>query len=311
MKKIIKPILIASGIMLFTSCGESPSVKKLVDLRPEEKQAVIAISVKFNTLLRQKATLNFLKTAMLQSDKASFMMDYLSPSFNSEQKEMALKIVSHLFPKPSQDLKSRTAEDNFFNVSPPVAQLTKKLTDELKNVMVKAHNDALTTDQLTASLNSVIVNFKTEVQENTSLAFDESGALMAFAEFENNSIGELVNMASALNTNSGGRTQGWFDDLVSIVVTAVVAAVVVVAVVVTLGAAAIAVSAAAAASASAWFATAVELGAILGGAYGAIIGYSQAVDHNMYWYDFNISNIGGAFLDWDHCYNDPGNWQCI
>jgi hypothetical protein len=304
MKNLIKPILIVAGILLTVGCSETTSVKKLVDLQIEEKQAVIAMSDRFNTLLRQKTTLNFIKTCMKQSDKTSFMMDYLSPSFNSEQKEMAMKVIGHLFAdKPHQDLRAQTGEDDFFAVSPTVTRLTKKLTSDIKNAMLGTANEGQSTDQLTAGVKSVIMDFKAEVQENNSLTLDESRILIAFTEFENNSIGETVNMANALNSNSGGRTQGWFDDLVQIVVTAVVAAVVVVAVIATVGVVA-------GVTAAVWFGTAVEVGLYVGAAYGAIIGYSQAVDHNMYWTDFNVFNVGGAFLNWDSCSNDPGNWQC-
>jgi hypothetical protein len=186
MKNFIKPILIASGILLFTSCGESPSVKKLVDLQPEEKQAVLTMSGQFNTLLRQKTTLGFIKTAMLQTDKASFMIDYLSPSFNSEQNKMAKVIIGHLFKdKANVDLRAKT-DDDFFTLSPTVEHLTKQLTGNMKDVMLVSHSEGLSTDQLTAKLKSVIGNFKAEAQENASLTFDESRALIAFAEFQSN-----------------------------------------------------------------------------------------------------------------------------
>jgi hypothetical protein len=307
MKNLIKPILIASGILLFTSCEKNPSVKKLVDLQPEEKQTVLTMSGQFNSLLRQKATLNFIKTGMQQIDKTSFMMDYLSPSFNSEQKEMANDIIGHLFDnKTGESLRGKT-ENDFFTLSPIVNELTKKLTDDIKNVMVNSLNAAQSTDQLTNNLKSVISNFKEEVQGNSSLTFDESRALVAFADFENNSITDIVSMANSLNTNSGGRTQGWFSDLISVVVTAVVAAVVVVAVVATAGAAAIGLGVAA----GSWFGTAVAVGAIVGGVYGGAVGYHMAVNQNSYFTDFDPENIGGGFLDWEHCSSNSGHWACI
>jgi hypothetical protein len=303
MKNFIKPILIASGILFFTSCGESPSVKKSVDLQPEEKQAVLTMSGQFNTLLRQKATLAFIKTAMLQTDKASFMMDYLSPSFNNEQNKIAKDIIGHLFNnKRSESLREKT-DDDFFSLSPTVSELTKKLTNDMKGAMVTSLNDGQSTDQLTNSLKSVITNFKEVVKGNSSLTFDESRALVAFAEFENSSIADIIGMANSLNTNSGGRTQGWFSDLISVVVTAVVAAVVVVAVVVTAGAAAGVLGAA-------WFGTAVAVGAIAGGVYGGVVGYDLR-SRGYYFDDFDPTNIGGGFLDWDRCTNNPGHWACI
>ena len=307
MRSFIIPILIASGILLFTSCGENPSVKILVDLQPEEKQAVLTMSGQFNTMLRQKATSNFIKTGMQQTDKASFMMDYLSPSFNSEQKEMANDIIGHLLNnKTGESLREKT-EDNFFTLSSVVNELTKKLTVNIKNVMVTSLNEVQSTDQLTNNLKSVIANFKAEVQGNSSLTFDESRALVAFSEFQNNSIGDIVSMASILNESSGGRTQGWFSNLIQVVVTAVVAAVVVVAVVATAGAVAIGLGVAA----GSWFGTAVAVGAIVGGIYGGAVGYHMAANNNSYFTDFNPSNIAGGFLDWEHCTSNRGHWACL
>ena len=112
------------------------------------------MSGQFNTLLRQKATLNFIKTGMQQTDKASFMMDYLWPTFNSEQKEMAKDIIGHLFNnKPGESLRAKT-EDNFFALSPIVNEMTKKLTDDIKNTMVTSLNAAQSIDQLTNNLKS-------------------------------------------------------------------------------------------------------------------------------------------------------------
>lgn len=306
MKNFIKPILISFSILLFSRCGEDSAVQKSVALKPEEKQAVLTMSGQFNTLLRQKATLNFIKTGMQQTDKASFMMDYLSPTFNSEQKEMAKDIIGHLFNnKTGESLRAKT-EDNFFALSPIVNEMTKKLTDDIKNTMVTSLNAAQSIDQLTNNLKSVITDFKAEVQGNSELTFDESRVLVAFAEFEDNSIGDIVSMASLLNENSGGRTQGWFKKLIQAVVTAVVAAVVVVAVVATAGAAAIGFGVAS----GLWFGTAVAVGAIVGGVYGAAVGYDLA-SRGYYFNDFDPTNLGGGFLDWERCTGNPGHWACI
>ncbi len=104
--------MIAVGTLLATGCSDSPSIKKVIDLQTEEKQIVITMSKNFNSLLKQKATINFIKTCMKQADKASFMMDYLSLHFNDEQKEMARNIVEHLF-ENNQKLSAKTSEDNF------------------------------------------------------------------------------------------------------------------------------------------------------------------------------------------------------
>lgn len=303
MKNFINPILTAFGILLFTSCGENSSVKKLADLQPEEKQAVLTMSGQFNALLQQKSTLNFIKTSMQQTDRASFMMDYLSPSFNSDQKEMAKDIIGHLFVDKTSETFRKATGDNFFTLSPTVGGLTKKLTADIENVMTVSLNEGQSTDQLTINLKSVIANFKAEVQESSSLTFDESRALVAFAEFEDNSIGDIVSMASLLNESSGGRTQGWFSKLIQAVVTAVVAAVVVVAVVVTAGVAAGVVGAA-------WFGTAVAVGAIAGGVYGGAVGYDLS-SRGYYFTDFDPTNLGGGFLDWERCTSNPGHWACI
>jgi hypothetical protein len=303
MKTSIKTILTAFGILLFTSCEENLTLKEQVYLQPEEKQVVLAMSGQFNTLLQQRATLNFIKTGMQQADKATFMMNYLSPSFNNEQREMAKDIVGHLFDtNTSQAFRKRT-EENYFTLSPTVGSLTKELTTNMENVMIVSHNEGQTTDQLTINLKSVIADFKIKVHENSALTFDESRALVAFAEFEDNSIGDIVSMASLLNESSGGRTQGWFSNLIQAVVTAVVAAVVVVAVVVTAGVAAGVVGAA-------WFGTAVAVGAIAGGVYGAAVGYDLA-SRGYYFNDFDPTNLGGGFLDWERCTGNPGHWACI
>lgn len=303
MKNTIKPVVIAFSFLLATSCGENTSIKKLTDLKNDEKQTVLAISTQFNTLLRQKAILNFIKTAMQQNDKASYMKDYLLPNFKGEEIALATEVIDRLFSSNPKDVRSRTSENDFFNLSPTVAQLAKELTTDIKNAIVKARDEALTTDQLVSSLKSEFFNFKTKVQENTSLTFDETRALIAFAEFQNNSISETINMANALSSNSGGRTQGWFSDLISVVVTAVVAAVVVVAVVVTAGAAAGVLGAA-------WFGTAVAVGAIAGGVYGGVVGYDLAT-RGYYFTEFDPGNIGGGFLDWERCTTNPGHWACI
>ncbi|MCX8491410.1 MAG: hypothetical protein ORN54_10110 [Cyclobacteriaceae bacterium] len=303
MKNFIKPILIASGILLFTSCGESPSVKKSVDLQPEEKQTVLAMSGEFNTLLQQKATIDFVKSFMQQSDKASFMFNYLSANFNTNQKQVATTIIEHLFEQNNASL--RLKESDFFTLSPAVAEMSKKLSDGLKNKMIETKD--LPTDQMSSALKLVISDFKTAVENNSTLTFDEARGLIAFAEFESNSIADIVNMSSGLNSSIGGRSQGWFSNLIQAVVTAVVAAVVVVAVVATAGTAAIGLGVVAAGS---WFGTAVAVGAIVGGAYGGIVGYDNA-SRGRYFTDFNAENVGGGFLDWENCSSNPGAWACI
>lgn len=84
MKNSIKPILILLSVMLAMSCSENSPQKTVISLQPEEKQAVLAMSDQFNTLLRQKTTLDFIKTGMQQKDKASFMLDYLSPTLKGD-----------------------------------------------------------------------------------------------------------------------------------------------------------------------------------------------------------------------------------
>jgi hypothetical protein len=182
--------------------------------------------------------------------------------------------------------------------------MTKKLTDDIRNIMVNSLNVGESTDELTSNLKSVIENFKREVQENSSLTFNESRALVAFTEFINNSIADIIIIANSLNTNSGGRIQGWFSRLISVVVTAVVSAVVVVCAVVTAGVALGVVGAT-------WFGTAVAVGAIVGAVYGGAVGYDMAVTHNSYFTDFNLGNIRGGFLNWEHCSSNPGHWACI
>lgn len=72
------------------------------------------MSYQFNTLLRQRATLNFIKTGMQQVDKPSFMMNYLSPSFSSEQREMAKYIIGHLFNNRKIEFLRAKTYDDFF-----------------------------------------------------------------------------------------------------------------------------------------------------------------------------------------------------
>ncbi len=181
----------------------------------------------------------------------------------------------------------------------------------MKNRIVQAFNDGISIDQLTTNLKSVISNFKTEVQENSSLTFDESRALIGFSEFQSESIAEIVNMTNALNSNTGGRTQGWLADLVSVVLTAAVSAAVVITVIVITGGVALAIGGVIAASVPAWFGTALAVGAIVGTVYGGIVGYDMSANQNSYWTEFNPENIRGGFLDWEHCTLNQTHWACL
>ncbi|MBY0436189.1 MAG: hypothetical protein K2U26_19010 [Cyclobacteriaceae bacterium] len=307
--KLIKTykLTLVPNSFLSSSCEEGTSVKKLVSLQPEEKQVVIAMSNQLNTLIRKKATLDFIRAKLGQVDKGSFM-DYLSPVFNEEQKKIAGVIVTNLFDqKSSKDFRSKTEDAGFFSLSTSAKEFTMKLTDDIKNVMINSLKEGKTLDQLAIVLKSVITDFKMGVQTNTSLTFDEVRAMMAFAEFQNNSIPEILNMADSLSSNNGGRTQGWFNDLIQIAVTAIVAAAVVAVVAITGGAAAIALGA----TAGSWFGTVVGVGAIVGGIYGGIVGYDLAVNQNSYFTNLDPGNVGGGFLDWEHCTSNPGHWACL
>lgn len=133
MKNPIKLTLIVCSLILATSCGESSKVKPVIDLQYEEKQDLIAMSNQFNMLLQQKTALNFAKTAMLQQDKASFMLDYIMPMLKGQQQlELAEEIIDNLFRnQPNNALRTKT-EDDFFKPSPAVARLAENLTDNLK-----------------------------------------------------------------------------------------------------------------------------------------------------------------------------------
>jgi hypothetical protein len=230
------------------------------------------------------------------------MFNHLSANFNEDQKKVATTIIENLF--QPKDASSRLEGNDFFSISPTVSEMAKKLSQDLKNKMIE--NKDLPINQISSALKSLILDFKTSVEGNGALTFDEARCLIAFAEFESNSIADIVKMSGGLNSNTGGRTQGWFSNFVQAVVTAVVAAVVVAAVVATGGAAAIGLGVAA----GSWFGTAVAVGAIVGGVYGGIVGWDQS-SRGRYFTDFNPNNIGGGFLDWETCYSNPGHWACL
>ena len=282
--------------MLAMSCSENSPQKTVISLQPEEKQAVLAMSDQFNTLLRQKTTLDFIKTGMQQKDKASFMLDYLSPTLKGDELDLAAKIIGKLFQnQPNHAVRAEGEEVNSFTLSPTVAKLTEKLTVDLKNVETSSDHGDKSTGELASDLKTVITGFKKEVHENTSLTFDEARALMAFAEFENNTISETVNLATALHLNNGGRTQCFFSNLLSVVIAVVVAAVVVVSAAATGGL--MAVIAGATINAATW-GTIIGVSAAVGGLYGGIVGYDLAYNQHATIIDFNWENVGGAFLDW-------------
>lgn len=134
-------------------------------------------------------------------------------------------------------------------------------------------------------MKTVITGFKKEVHENTSLTFDEARALMAFAEFENNTISETVNLATALHLNNGGRTQCFFSNLLSVVIAVVVAAVVVVSAAATGG---LMLGLIAPKLTAAWsWGTIYAVSAAVGGVYGGIRGYDLAYNQNATIIDFN------------------------
>ncbi len=287
------------GILLATSCSENSRVNPTIDLTYEEKQALVAMSSQFNTLLQQKAAFNFAKTAMQQQDKASFMLDSMMPILKGDQQqlEVAKKIIGNLSPNQPNNALRTEIENDFFKPSPAVAQLTENLTADLTNVQTNSDHGEQSTKELVSDLKSVITDFKRDVQNNTSLTFDEARALLAFAEFENNSITETVNLANALHADSSsGRTQCFFSNLLAVVITAVVAAVVVVAAVAT-GGAMIALIAPATATAWSW-GTIIGVSAIVGGAYGAVVGYDLAYNQGGTIIDFNWEKPDQGFLDW-------------
>jgi len=285
MKNSIKPILILLSVMLAMSCSENSPQKTVISLQPEEKQAVLAMSDQFNTLLRQKTTLDFIKTGMQQKDKASFMLDYLSPTLKGDELDLAAKIIGKLFQnQPNHAVRAEGEEVNSFTLSPTVAKLTEKLTVDLKNVETSSDHGDKSTGELASDLKTVITGFKKEVHENTSLTFDEARALMAFAEFENNTISETVNLATALHLNNGGRTQCFFSNLLSVVIAVVVAAVVVVSAAATGGL--MAVIAGATINAATW-GTIIGVSAAVGGLYGGIVGYDLAYNQHATIIDFN------------------------
>ncbi|UXE66459.1 MAG: hypothetical protein KA713_18725 [Chryseotalea sp. WA131a] len=300
MKNPIKLVLIVFGILLATSCGENSRVKPTIDLTYEEKQDLVAMSDQFNVHLQQKATFNFAKTAMQQQDKASFMLDYMMPILKGDQQqlEVAKKIIGNLFSNQPNNALRTEIEDDFFKPSPAVAQLTENLTADLTNVQTNSDHGEQSTKELVSDLKSVITDFKRDVQNNTSLTFDEARALLAFAEFENNSITETVNLANALHADSSsGRTQCFFSNLLAVVITAVVAAVVVVSAVATGGAMALAFGATI--SAAKW-GTIIGVSAIVGGAYGAGVGYYQAYTQGGSIIKLDFENPLGGFLEWQY-----------
>lgn len=299
MKNYIKLFLVVVGLVFTASCCDNNHEKTIVKLLPEEKQGVISMSDQFNTLLQQKVTFNFVTTAMKQHDKTTFMLDYLSPTLKSnQQQEVAKKIIDNLFRnKPNVAFRDQTEEGNPFAPSPAVAQLAENLTVELQNVQTNSDHGEQSTNELVSDLKSVITGFKRQVESNTSLTFDEARALLAFAEFENNSITETVNLANALHADSSsGRTQCFLSNLLAVVITAVVSAVVVVAAVAT-GGAMIALIAPTTATAWSW-GTIIGVSAIVGGAYGAVVGYDLAYNQGGTIIDFNWEKPDQGFLDW-------------
>ncbi len=104
-------------------------------------------------------------------------------------------------------------------------------------------------------------------------------------------------------TMAQGLRVGSMTLFISVVVTAVIVAVVAVA-----AGAAIAVGITTYTAVATWFGTAVLVGRIAGGLYGAIVGYNQVINGNSY-VDFNWQNPNGGFIDWD-CGGNPEVWGC-
>lgn len=281
-------------------------------LSSEDLEGVLATSEKFNTYLRQKSTIDFIKKNIELREKIQTIGSGLAPFLTNVQMEAAESIIARLVNNDTDNNSNQRSDssNDDFALSSTCNQLTERLADDIKQAMISALEKGASLVQISNDLERVISNFKTEVGNNSSLTLEESRALLAVAEFQKNSIPEIVNMAASLGgTNSeGGRTQGWFSKLVSVVVAVVVATVVVAAVAATGGAMVAALGVAI--QASTW-GTIIGVGAAVGAAYGGVVGYDMAFNRNSYISDFDPFNIGGGFLDWESCSGNPGHWGCL
>ncbi|MFO0378565.1 MAG: hypothetical protein ACK50M_09020 [Cyclobacteriaceae bacterium] len=298
-KSIIAAFLIV--IVATVSCDEIRGDLNRVD----DLNTMDDLAVGFNRLLSQKAIHDFIKEGLRQKDVQTVFLSLVEPAISRDQMALANDISNNLFKSQKSDSKNKETE--YFAISSAVSEMSNSLTSRMETELSISANLSESPDQVTARLQSIINEFRSNVLSNNSLTFDESRALISFADFETASIHELVNLVYSIDSSSGGRAKGWFRNLLSAIVTAVVAAVVVVTVVVTGGAAAVA--AGAYISAATW-GTMIAAGAIVGGVYGAAVGYDLA-SRGYYFTDFDPGNVGQGFLEWEQCTGNPGHWACI
>lgn len=306
-----KCLLVIALLVTFIQCDTQNELKNGMYLSSEDLEGVLATSEKFNTYLRQKSTIDFIKKNIELREKIQTIGSGLAPFLTNVQMEAAESIIARLVNNDTDNNSNQRSDssNDDFALSSTCSQLTERLADDIKQSMISALEKGASLVQISNDLERVISNFKSEVGNNPSLTLEESRALLAVAEFQKNSIPEIVNMAASLNTNNeGGRTQGWFSKLVSVVVAVVVATVVVAAAAATGGAMAVALGAT---ISQAGWGIIIGVGAAVGAAYGGVVGYDMAFNRNSYISDFDPFNVGGGFLDWESCSVNPGHWGCL
>lgn len=173
MKKITKLLMVAFTIAVSTSCNETSTPEaSLSYLSSEDEQAIEILSGRFNALLKQQSTFSFMKSYAKQVDKKSFMIDYLTPTFNHDELKLAVKIIDLL--TISQQQNNLKAMNNNFETSPAVSQLTQELTSQISNTIALASAQDQSPDQLKVSLQWLFANFKTTILESSMLTFVEA-----------------------------------------------------------------------------------------------------------------------------------------
>ncbi|MCU0418903.1 MAG: hypothetical protein MUC38_04530 [Cyclobacteriaceae bacterium] len=303
MKKTAKTLFFAWLITMGFSCSD----ETFVELKDEESISLHLLrnSEAFNGLLRRSETNMFLRTYVGHDDKKRYLLEYLSPILDEQGKKIASDISEEILQIGTKLSGNQRTHENGISVA--VSGLTERLKSDMENGLQISSDFSEGPDEVIARMKGVIQEFRTRVTNEPTLTQEEQMALISFADFEDHSMVDLVYATYDLESQSAGKGKRWFKKLVSAFVTAVVAAVVVVAVVVTGGAAAVA--AGAYISAAAW-GTMIAVGAIVGGVYGGAVGYDLA-SRGYYFTDFNPSNIGGGFLEWEQCLTNPGHWACI
>jgi len=289
-------------LLLTASCTEQSNPRRTTTLESREVIDLLKVSDQFNALTKQKITLSLIKTSLEDGVKKESLTNYFNSIFQGASLDLATEILRNFPPSTPQNFRTTSSDQSFNTLSSPVTQLTDQLNTDILNTLGSQESDQSELG-ITTSLKRVITNFRQSVLENSALSFDETRSLLAVADFQSNSASSIVAMCAEAETQSNARTNGWFRRLVSVVVAVVVATVTVVAIAATGGA--LAVVAGAVISTAGW-GTLIGVAAVVGAVIGTATGIDLAFNKDSYITGYNPGNIGGGFLDWEPCYQNPG-----